>query len=368
MLFRLATQGCMKILYLAELLTDGGTAKHLAELLPRLRDEDIEPVVWSRGAQGRYASLLRASGVALEALPALERPLLSPSRTAGFDLVHSYLYGAHLSDALICFARGLPYLKSTRNTGHWFTDRIAVRARVAVRSRLIRHHVVNSSGVADYLVRREGVDRKSIAVIHNGMLDRYEQGPFLSRRDIGLAETDFVLLSVAWLKQRKSIDFLVRSVAALLPEFPRIKLVLAGDGPEEANLRKLAASLGAADACRFLGRQRDAHALARIADVCVSASCQEGMSNSSIEAQMMGLPVVACAEAAGNADIVESGVNGYLYRHGDEAGFRTCIATLCSDEKLLQAMRQASRRVFLERFTMDAQLRGYVDLYRRIVV
>lgn len=357
----------MRILYLAELLTDGGTAKHLAEMLPRLREAGVDPVVWSRGEQGRYARQMHDSGIALEAMPAIEGPLLAPARTRGVDLVHSYLYGPHLSDVLICAARRLPYVKSTRNTGHWFTDRPAVRARVRLRTPLIGHHLVNSTGVADYLVEHERVARDRITVIPNGMLDRHDEGPQLTRADLGLVADDFVLLSVAWLKARKSLDFLLRAVASLRSRYPAMKLVLAGDGPEEANLRALAAQLGIAGACRFLGRHRSPHALARLADVSVSASAEEGMSNSSIESLMMELPVVACRETAGNADIVDHGVNGYLYRYGDQPDFQGCIAGLCADPARLARMRVAARASFLARFTMAAQVRSFLGLYRRVL-
>lgn len=357
----------MRVLYLTELLTDGGTAKHLTEMLPWLRAAGVQATVWSRGEQGRYAREMRESGIDLRVVPAIGPALLNPARTRGVDLVHSYLYGAHVSDALACALRRLPYLKSTRNSGHWFTDRPAVRARVRLRTPLVRFHVVNSTGVADYLVEHEQVRRERITVIPNGMLDRYEEDPRLARCDIGVADEDFVLLSVAWLKARKSLDFLIRALAALRATRPRLKLVLAGDGPEEARLRALAAGLGVADACRFLGRHRSPHALSRLADVSVSASSEEGMSNSLIEAQMMGLPVVACLETAGNAEIVRDGVNGYLYPAGDQARFQACIAALYDGTALLARMREAARRTFLERFTMAAQVQGYLQLYRRIL-
>lgn len=357
----------VRVLFLAELLTDGGTAKHLAELLPCLRDAGIEPVVWSRGQQGRYARRLQQRGIPLEALPSIERPLLMASRTRGIELVHSYLYGPHLSDALICTLRRIPYLKSTRNTGHWLSTRPAVALRVAIRRPLIRHHLVNSGGVADYLVDKERVERARINVIPNGMLDRHEEGPTIAREEIGLAPSDFVMLSVAWLKSRKSLDFLIRALAVLKPRHGNLKLVLVGDGPEEAALRGLAAELGVSDACRFLGRHGAPHALARIADVAVSASAEEGMSNALIEAQMMSLPVVACEGTAGNADIVTTGVNGCLYEFGDQQAFQGCIESLCADPRRLHAMREASRRNFCARFTMAAQVRSFVELYRRIL-
>lgn len=356
----------MKIVYLTELLTNGGTAKHLAELLPRLRDAGIEPVVWSRGEQGRYAGQLRDSGIEVEPMSRIETALLSRGRMRGVQLVHSYLYGSHVSDALICRARGIPYIKSTRNTGHWFTNRPAVRLRVALRTPLIRQHLVNSSGVADYLVNEERVARKNIAVIPNGMIDRFDDGPFLNRADLELAADDFVLLSVAWLKPHKSLDFVIRSLAGILPLAPGVRLVLAGDGPEDARLRAMASELGVAHACRFLGRHPAPHALARLADVAVSASEKEGMSNSSIECQMMGVPVIACIEAAGNPDIVTSGTNGYLYSFGDQRGFESHVAGLIRDRALLQSMREASRRQFLEKFTLKSQVESFLELYKGI--
>lgn len=357
----------MKIIYLTELLTNGGTAKHLAELLPRLRDAGIRPVVWSRGEQGRYAGQLREAGIEVEPMPRIETALLSPGRMRDVQLVHSYLYGSHVSDVLICRTRGVPYIKSTRNTGHWFTDRPAVRLRVAVRTPLISQHLVNSTGVADYLVEHEGVARRNIAVIPNGMVDRFADGPNISRAELGLVPEDFVLLSVAWLKPRKSIDFLIRALAGILPHAPHARLVLAGDGPEDASLRALADQLGIAGACRFLGRHPAPHALARLADVSVSASAEEGMSNSSIEAQMMGVPVIACAEAAGNNDIVTNGINGYLYPFGDQKNFQALVAELIRDQKLLQDMRNESRRRFHERFNVELQVKSFLELYGKVI-
>jgi glycosyltransferase involved in cell wall biosynthesis len=231
----------------------------------------------------------------------------------------------------------------------------------------VSHYLANSLGVADYLVTRERVRRQAITIVHNGLRDRVQEGAFLKRSQLGLRESDFVLLSVAWLKPHKSLDFLIRSVARLRHECDRMKLLLVGDGPEEDKLRAMAGELRIADAVVFAGRHADTHCFARLADVAVSASQREGMSNSSMEALMMGLPVVACEEAGGNRDIVCHGMNGYLYPFRDENAFCEAIVTLYGDPAARAGMGEAGRQRFLTHFTMAAQVRGFLDLYQRIL-
>lgn len=356
----------IRLLVLTELLTNGGTAKHVAELLPALRDAGIYPVVWSRGKQGHYAQKLRESGIRVEVVPRLMQTLLSAPLAKNFDLIHSYLYGPHVADAVVSRLKRIPYVKSTRNTGHWRTDRLSVRSRIFIRKFFVSRHVVNSNEVKSYLICEEGIPAHKISVIQNGILDQHAAPPHVSRNDFGLNDDHFVMLSVAWMKQRKNIDFLIRAMVPILKNCSNAKLLLLGDGPLENEYRKLASDLDVESNCVFLGCRIDGHALMRISDVLVSASTQEGLSNATIEAQMMGLPAVVCVEAGGNAEIVKHGQTGYLYPAGHVDDYVSSVMALREPARQLE-MAVRAREHYLEHFTLERQVGAYLSLYHSIL-
>jgi glycosyltransferase involved in cell wall biosynthesis len=257
----------------------------------------------------------------------------------------------------------IPYLKSARDSGHWNDGQPRKRWRLAVRRHIVRHYVANSEGVRRYLEAREGVAKDRIGVIPNGMFDLEPTGE-LARGELGLSDDDFVLASVAWLRAHKHIGFLIEALPSLLARGGRIKLLIVGDGPELARLEELARQAGVAEACLFLGRRSDVLALYRISDVAVSASPREGMSSSSIEALMMGRPVIACAEAGGNDDIVIHGEDGFLYPHGDRSLYAEAVLRLAGSEVLLSEMKRAARSRFLSEFAMGVHMARHLELYR----
>lgn len=120
-----------------------------------------------------------------------------------------------------------------------------------------------------------------------------------TRARTGLPERAFVVGGVGRLVSGKRFDSLVRAVAAL----PGAHLLLAGDGPERAALRRLAAELGAQSRIHLLGERdplgdgADARtpgipALLAAMDVFVSPSREEAFGLAVVEALAAGLPVL----------------------------------------------------------------------------
>jgi len=356
-----------KILYLAEHLEDGGTAKHVAELAPRLRAHGIEPTILSRGLQGAYAHALRNQGVEVIHSTHCYRDSLRALSGRKYALVHSLLYGPHLYDVLIAYVTHIPYVRSTRNMGHWNKPLLRIRTKVALRAKLVKHHVANSVGAKEYLVKREKVRPDAIHVIPNGIVDRRHEGPFLSREELGLAPDDLVMISVAWLKRHKFIDFLIDRLPEIQAFCQKAKLLLVGTGPLEQQLKQHAHERGVSDACLFVGRQSNPHAFLRLADVAVSASPNEGMSNALLEAQMMAVPAVVTEEAGGNREVIRHGVNGLLYPALNAPAFRAAIASIIQEPGLRTKYGTAARHIFETHFTLEIQVRRYVAYYESVM-
>jgi glycosyltransferase involved in cell wall biosynthesis len=112
------------------------------------------------------------------------------------------------------------------------------------------------------------------------------------RRELGIDAKTRVILSIGALDPRKRHDTAIRRLAPAMSNLDLVLLV-AGEGPEETNLRALAADLGVQNHVRLLGFVEDVRPLLGIADVFVHVSEVEGVPQVVLQALAAGVPVLA---------------------------------------------------------------------------
>ena len=128
----------------------------------------------------------------------------------------------------------------------------------------------------------------------------------------------------------KGYDRLLRLTAALVKEFPGVRCIIAGDGPDRTWLQAIAQSLGISDRANFPGYVQDA-ALPELfaeADLFVLASGEsdaremrvEGYGIVLAEAAAAGVPTIAY-RVGGVGDVVQDGVTGVLTEPEEHALF-----------------------------------------------
>ncbi len=128
---------------------------------------------------------------------------------------------------------------------------------------------------------------------------------------LGLPIDGPTLVFTGRLRPVKNLAPLVEAMALLATDFPALRLLLVGEGPERDRLTQLAQTLNRADQVVFVGDVPDVRPYLHAADIFVLPSLKEGLSNSLLEAMAVGLPAVATA-VGGAPDLIEDGVNGYL--------------------------------------------------------
>jgi glycosyltransferase involved in cell wall biosynthesis len=110
----------------------------------------------------------------------------------------------------------------------------------------------------------------------------------------------FVVLCVCRFYRRKRVDLLLRAAAQLKARIPQLEVRIAGDGPEQGTLERLARSLQLSSTVRWLG-SLDTEQLAREysgSDVFCLPSVQEGFGIVLLEAMAAEKPVIAARAAA----------------------------------------------------------------------
>ncbi len=160
------------------------------------------------------------------------------------------------------------------------------------------------------------------------------------KTELGFDRADFVLVYPAEFSKRKNQKMLI-SALARLPE--KIRLVLPGDGALLESCKRHASELGVGHRVVFPGYVKDIGSLMLAADAAVSSSRSEGLPFNIVEAMLCSLPVVA-SRVKGNEDLVDDGVNGFLYDYDDIDGFTEAVETLYADRENARRMGEAGRK------------------------
>jgi glycosyltransferase involved in cell wall biosynthesis len=225
------------------------------------------------------------------------------------------------------------------------------RARYGFKVELVRriekwyarnvNRVITPSFYLKQIVAGWGVPPERISVRYNALVSRFDSKVSReeARAEIGLDGT--LVLTVARLYRWKNIDTLIK----LVPDLPQgSKLVIVGDGPEEASLKALAVTTGVEDRVVFVGSvpQAKVALYLRACDVFVLNTRYEGLSHTLLECMDVGIPVVATA-MGGNMELIEDGKNGFLVEVDDKTQLVNGIRRLLDDRQLRDAFVQRSK-------------------------
>jgi glycosyltransferase involved in cell wall biosynthesis len=168
--------------------------------------------------------------------------------------------------------------------------------------------------------------------------------------------------TIARLDEMKGIDVLLRAVVSLAGA----RLIVAGRGPDESVLHRLATKLGIDDRVEWVGwTEQPAEQLPRFT-VFVLPSRSEGLPLSVCEAMLAGLPVVA-SDVGGVGEVVVDGETGVLVPPDHPDALAGAIETLLRDAALRARMGEAGRQRARTHFTASAMARSYESLYAELV-
>lgn len=156
------------------------------------------------------------------------------------------------------------------------------------------------------------------------------------------------------INHRKGVDYMLRAVAALDPERRHaMRLRIVGDGPQLAEIEKLADDLQVRDTVEFAGRVRyqDVGDHYRNADVFVAPTLRDYRSLTGFEALSFGLPMLMSCYDGAVDEVIDEGRNGLIVDPRDTAGFAAKFAWFIDNRHRLGEMRQVSAELN-RRFTV----------------
>jgi glycosyltransferase involved in cell wall biosynthesis len=285
----------------------------------------------------------------------------------GVDLVHSHGYKTDVYAAL----GALPSRVRRVATCHTWYSRSWKLLLYELADKVALHafdHVVVVSPQLVHEVLAAGVARERCTLIENGVSVPPTPPPELVRglrSSFGVAGAERLLLRVGRLDADKGNDTLLRAIAELLPRQP-LKLVLAGDGPDRAQLEGLARELGVAAQVVFAGYRDDVPALLAACDLFAICSPKEGLPLVLLEAMAARKPIVSTAVGA-IPQVIEDGVHGLLVAPGDPPALAAAIGSALASPARMAALAAAAHERFAERHSQRAMGERYRALFSRLL-
>lgn len=240
-------------------------------------------------------------------------------------------------------------LRTLRGIGVWL-------ARVAA-ARLSDAEIAVSDATLSAM--QAGPHARRIERIYNGAEPLPE--PSRSRQTDG----DIVVGFAGRLVEEKGVDVVLKAIAEIRHRI-RIRLLVAGCGPEHGRLLALAEQLSISDSVEFLGMVAPPELLWTRCDVAVVPSRRpEGFGLAALEAMACGLPVIA-SRIGGLPEVVAHDVTGTLVAPDDVRTLSAALMRYADDPGLCIEHGDAGWARMRARFTVDQCADAYINLLRRL--
>lgn len=285
-------------------------------------------------------------------------------RKEGCRLVHIYFNDTSIITPIILKLCGLKVIISRRDMGYWY-NRINLRI-LRINAYFVDAVVTNCLAVKTITHQKEHIPLSRIHVIFNGFQAKENAGSISVPEQILQLKGGMKIIGiVANIRPIKRIDDLLKAFAMVREKLTEVALVIVGAG-DISQLSQLAKELGIEDVVIFAGKQEDTEAYIRHFDVGVLCSESEGLSNAIIEYMYYGIPVV-CTRTGGNVELIEDGVNGYLFEIGDIDSLAGELLSLLQNKELADQFRRKSAQHIREVCSMNSMTEGHIKLYKNLV-
>ncbi len=359
--FSLSKNAPIRICGVIGQLTYGGSERHLTDLFLHLDRQRFAPAVISLRPGGPLAAALQEGGI-----PCVEAPVLSaPVPFAGLygalrrldpQVVCVYTYVDKLWGRLAAALAGVPVILSAyRTVRHPWYERLLLPWTSAV--------VSNSRALLQDFQSTYSYDRNRLHLLPNGLdLQRFapadQQG---ARAALGLEPQALVVAMVARFTKVKGHDLALEAFARVRQREPAARLVLAGHGPLEPQIRQRASVLGLGKAVRFLPPDTDVPTLFAAADAVLLSSRSESLPRVLVEAAACGRPAVA-TKVGGCGEVIQDGLSGYVVPLADAETMAARLLALLQDPELRWSMGKAARGLALAHHSLPGMTRAFEEL------
>lgn len=357
-----------------------GGGRQLIELTRALDRDRIEPTVCVLRSPSSLGLQLQEEGLPLHFLgdgrfnPVTLAKLVRLIRRKRIEVLHLTDFGACTFGRLAGSLTGTPAIVQVISHHSEFTARgfppyveLAYRVLAPSTSRAL----AISPSVKEFSVQHMGFAPDDVEVLYyplpsHSFAEPSPESVTELRERLGIAADDPVIGAVTRFHPVKGIRYLVDAFARLSRQYPRVRLILVGQGPEEERLHRQVRELGVEDRVIFAGFQRDVQRFVKLFSVSVVPSLEEGFGLVALESLALGVPVVA-SRLGGLPDVVAHEQTGLLVEPADPDAIAAAIARILSDRDLHRRMSEAGPAA-AQRYSLDGYAGRLTEIYQELAL
>ncbi|MCX6745808.1 MAG: glycosyltransferase [Candidatus Parcubacteria bacterium] len=354
----------IKIVYIISSFALGGAERLLLDLCRKLDKEKFEIYICSVTGGGPLLGEFEKLDVKVKVFQKKTKlglgviwQIFKYLKSIKPQIVHTHLFGGDTWGRIAAiWARVLIIIVTEHNMNldeswlkkkiklilSWFTDKI-----IAV-----------SQGVKEYTIKIEKIKPAKIEVIYNGIdLEKFAWRGF---KPIGFA--NIKALVVARLHEQKGHKYLLEAMPLICEKYPNFILNIVGTGNLLKNLKEQAANLGIINKVVFWEQQLEIEKILPQMDLFILPSIWEGLGIAIIEAQAVGVPVLA-SNIGGLKELIEHKKTGLLFEPKNPQAILKTVDLLLSNPDLVKQMVENAHNQVKEKFSLEQMVKSYTDLY-----
>lgn len=356
----------------------GGAKTHVLSLLKKLNESiKTDMICFTEGdfvddarAMGIPTRVLNAGNI-LKDIAALKEIVVSEK----YDIIHSHGSRGNFMAATIKKHCGLPLVSTVHSDYRLdYLGRPLANITYGTINKAALRRIDFLIGVSDRtsetLISR-GFKPDCVYTIYNG-IDLSEEMAVKPRREflkvskVSFPEDSIFVGIAARLQPVKDVATMIRGFAIAEKREPRLRLLIAGDGPEEENLKSLAKELGVDSKVAFLGWVQDMNSFYAALDINGLSSLSETFAYALTEGARVALPTVS-SDVGGVRKLIDNGVSGFLFEPGDADTLAKYLTALAADEKLRGSFGNKLYAKTKKLFSLDATCSTQLEIYKSII-
>ncbi len=358
--------------------------KHSAPSGP---EEDVDGLhfyrtLWHPGLIGsvpavREMALMRATAQRLEEVARIVRPNILHAHSPVLNALPALWVGRCLGIPVVYEVRAF-WEDAAADHGtsrEWGSRYRLTRAIETFACRRADAVTTICEGLRSEIVAR-GIPQDRVTVIPNAVdIEKFTLGiepDEILKQRLGLSGS-VVLGFIGSFYAYEGLTLLLEALPRMLAVDPRVRILLVGGGPQEPNLKHLAATLGLGDKVVFAGRvpHNEIQRYYDLVDVLVYPRLSMRLTElvtplKPLEAMAQGRMLVA-SDVGGHQELIKDGRTGVLFKADDAGALATKVLALLADQTCWPRMRTAARNFVESERTWAASVGRYGPVYQRLM-
>jgi glycosyltransferase involved in cell wall biosynthesis len=237
----------------------------------------------------------------------------------------------------------------------------------------INHAVIAISAFTKkYLINHYKISARKVSLIYQGVdLAAYNPHRYdadACRKLLHVGPTDEPVIGcIGSFEGRKGQKLLIEAFAPFLKRYPHSRLVLVGEGPDEASYRPFAKKHGVDQALTIVPFTAESAGLYRSLNMLVLPSIEkEGLPNVILEAMAMNVPVIA-TRLAGIPEVIRHRKTGMLITPKKVSLITRSLFDLWQNERLYLSVKERAADFIDARMDKDKQFRRFREHFRTLI-